>query len=260
MNPTPRADVQRFLSETRFDGYQAVPLPHGLTMPGNDCAARADHILADRVEGRTLLDVGTAYGAFPHAALRLGASAVTGVEPDAHRVAVAQRIAELNGGQVEVVAGGLDALAPDRRFDVVTCLRVLHHVVDPVTFVAGLAARARQLVILEFGLVDDPQYLREITGLGEIGARLASPLVRLLAARIPLAAVGGREYHRSWYFSRRAFHNLFVVHHPVFADVTFLPGSSSRRQAVALCYPHAEKTSEVFTPPNAKLLFNATAT
>ncbi len=84
--------------------------------------------------------------------------------------------------------------------------------------------------------------------------------MRLLAARIPLAAVAGREYRRSWYFSRQAFYNLFVVHHAVFADVTFLPGSSSRRQVLALCYPNAAKISEVFTPPKAKLLLRPIST
>ncbi len=244
MSLTPdREEVERFLASTKFSGYQAVPLPHGLQVPGKDMEARADYILGDRVQGRTMLEVGTYYGGFPEAALRRGATGAAGLEPDPERGAIAAEIARLNGERCEIIRGGLDDLPTERQFDVVLFLRVLHHVLDPIAVMQQLAAHTRELLIVEFSLTSDIQYLRPSRRLGartfgqQMRSRLTSWALRRFAGHLPLLAVGGEAYHRTWYLNPSAFENLFVTHHRLFSEVSFLPSSSDRAHAVALCRP-----------------------
>jgi SAM-dependent methyltransferase len=240
-------EIESFLASTKFSGYQSLPLPHGRRVPGKDMEARAEYILGDRVRDRTMLEVGTYYGAFPEAALRRGAKSATGLEPDPERGAIAAEIARLNGERYEIIQGGLDDLEAGTQFDVVLFLRVLHHVIDPIAVMKQLAALTRELLIVEFSLASDKQYMkpsRNRHGRASAAVRLrtafTSRALRWLAGDLPLCAVGGEAYHRTWYFNPSAFENLFVTHHGLFSEVSFLPSSSDRAHAVGLCRPRRD--------------------
>jgi SAM-dependent methyltransferase len=233
------ADVQSFLDTSKFSGYQSVPLPFGMRVPGKDRSKTADILLGDRVRGKSVLDVGTYYGFFPNDAVRRGATRAVGIEADPERFAIARRIAEFNGGY-EIRHARAEELALDERFDVVLFLNVIHHVKDPIEVMTRLAAHTRETMIVEFCLPDDPQYLDELyRGRSTLGRTLSTGVraaaMRLLGDQLPLMAVGNREYHRIFYFSRQAFTNLFVVHLGLFSHVEFLPPLSKRRRAVAVC-------------------------
>src|SRR5690348_6453200 len=90
-----RDEVEEFLAETEFTGYQHFPLPHGLAVPGVDRRERANQVFSMDVTGRSVLDVGTAYGVFPYEAIERGASRAVGLEPNPKTSAVAEKIATL---------------------------------------------------------------------------------------------------------------------------------------------------------------------
>jgi SAM-dependent methyltransferase len=237
-----REEVEAFLTATRFSGYQGMPLPHGLRVPGKDRSADARVILQGRVSDKTVLDIGTNYGAFPAEAVRLGAAGAVGIEPDPERCAIARRIAELNGSRYEIRNGMLEDLDPGEQFDVVTVINVLHHVLDPIAAMRRLAEITRESMIVEFCLPDDPEYLsllrhpeRPATRLEQKRAQLRSRALRIVARGLPMMAVANLEYHRTFYFSPEAFANLFVVHHKLFREVTFDRSPESRRHVVAVC-------------------------
>ena len=92
-----RDEVEEFLATTDFRGYQAMPLPYGLSVPGIDRRDRVDQVLQVDLAGKSVLDVGTNYGIVPCEATRRGAVRAVGLEPDPKLFPVAQRIAELNG-------------------------------------------------------------------------------------------------------------------------------------------------------------------
>ncbi len=54
--------VIRFLKCTPFSGYQSVPLPFGLMIPGTDRQPTANQVFSGGIVGKTVLDVGTHYG------------------------------------------------------------------------------------------------------------------------------------------------------------------------------------------------------
>lgn len=87
--------------------------------------------------GKRALDVGCGAGLLCEPLARLGA-AVTGIDAAAETIAAAAAHAALAGLAIDYRAGSVEGLA-GATFDLVTCLEVIEHVVDPAGFVAGLA-------------------------------------------------------------------------------------------------------------------------
>lgn len=87
--------------------------------------------------GRTALDVGCGAGLLAEPLARLGA-AVTGIDAAPENIAVAADHAAAGGLSIDYRAGGIEA-TKGARFDLVTCLEVIEHVIDRDAFVAGLA-------------------------------------------------------------------------------------------------------------------------
>ena len=238
----PRDEVERFLAETEFSGYQSVPLPYGLSVPGCDISRRVAQVLDMDLAGRSLLDVGTNYGAFPAGAIARGAARAVGLEASPDHFRVARRIAELNGDRWEVRPGRAEELDQSETFDVVLLLAVLHHVLDPVGVVQRLAAVCAETMVIEFCLPDDPEYLVHLYDQNLDAARPAwwrarvrSRLMRPLMGRLPLMAVGNLPYHRTFYFTPAAFDHLFRVHLGLFSAIRFAPTVSGQRRIVAHC-------------------------
>ncbi len=88
--------------------------------------------------GRTALDVGCGAGLLCEPLARLGA-AVTGIDAAPENVAAAEAHAAAGGLAIDYRAGSVAALGAGERFDLVTCLEVIEHVIDRETFVRGLA-------------------------------------------------------------------------------------------------------------------------
>jgi SAM-dependent methyltransferase len=237
-----RAEVERFVRDTKPTGYMAVPLPHDLTLPGDSRSRAVELVFSKGIAGKRLLDVGTYYGFYPGEAMRRGAKAAVGVEMDAERFAIARQIAALWGDSYQVQRGRAEELAFSEPFDVVLFLNVLHHVLDPIATIAGLARLSREWLVIEFCLPSDPALLNYVGGDSEqlstfakLRARLYSLWVRALPDSIPLMAVGPRAYHRTFYFTPAAFRNLFVAQHKLFESVEFHPGVTAPHRVVAFC-------------------------
>ena len=237
-----REEVERFLAETRFSGYQGVPLPHGLRVPGQDRSKRADQVFSMDLTGRSVLDVGTSYGVFPYEAISRGAASAVGLEPNPRSYAIAKRISELHGNRWEIRQERVEELGAEETFDVVLFLNVLHHVTDPVEAVRRLLRVCNETMVIEFCRPDDPEYLEHLSNPGtRVGpvrrwrARAKSVLLRPALNSIPAMAVANWEYHRTFYFSPAAFDNLFRLHLGFFEEITFAPSVTGTRRVVAHC-------------------------
>lgn len=247
--------VSQFLRDNQFTGYQRVPLPFGLAIPGNDRQPTADRVFSGGVIGKTVLDVGTYYGYFPYEAMRRGAARAVGVEPDVERYSVAHQVAGFHNDVYRVVHGSAEDLGGDEQFDLVLMLGLLHHLADPVSVVLAGSRLCRGHVVLEFCTPSDPAYL-EFLFAAPSGRRHRRPwpaygaslLLGLLCKRLPLLAVGNRPNHRVFYFSRDGFYNLFVTHHGAFEDIRFYRSPVSAHRVIAFCRVRSTDRSE--TAPN----------
>lgn len=200
------------------------------------------------ISGKSVLDVGTYYGYFPYEAMQRGAARAAGVEMDDTRFAIAHRVAELNGDRYQIHHGRAEDVGFSEPFDIVLFLNVIHHVTDPVLAVANLAKLTRGHMVIEFCTVAHPAYLSEVFSPGRddrpwtkrsvttrAKARVASMTLSALSKRLPLMAVGGEAYHRTFYFSKDAFVNMFQLHNNIFSRIEFV-GSSTANREVAYCY------------------------
>ena len=237
-----REEVERFLATTQFTGYQAVPLPHGLALPGSDPSERVEQVFRVPIEGRSFLDIGSYYGLFPYAAIQRGAARAVGLEPAEERFAIARRIAQLHGDRWEIRRQTVEELPADETFDVITFLNVLHHVLDPIEAVRRLVRICNEMLIVEFCLPDDPQMLVHLYGQDDQPgrrqrwlARARSFTLRYAAGRLPLMAVGDWPVHRTFYFTPQAFENLFRIHLGWFDSIRFEKSATGLRRRIAYC-------------------------
>jgi SAM-dependent methyltransferase len=236
-----RREIEEFLGSHRFERYQRIPLPHGLEIAGDDRTRAISMALRSGVARRSVLDVGTYYGLLPLQAVQQGARRVVALEPDSDRYEVARSVAAVYEGRWEVVHAPLEKFDTAEQFDVVTCMNVLHHVVDPLAFLrrlSGVTADDGELVV-EFRTVGDRSHFQELLGATGRGARarayIRSALLTAAAGSLPLMAVGDHEYDRVCYFSRGAFKNIVSTHLKLFDDVSFVASPSGGGRAIAYC-------------------------
>jgi ribosomal protein L11 methyltransferase len=95
--------------------------------------------------GETVLDVGTGSGILALAALRAGAARAVGFDTDPIALVNAVENRACNGLPAELYCGGLEALAPNARFDVGVANLLLHELTPCL---ARLAARTRRALVL----------------------------------------------------------------------------------------------------------------
>jgi SAM-dependent methyltransferase len=245
------ADVLRLIAASPRRGYQRIVLPDGRIIPGADRRRVADRILPESLDGRTVLDIGCDYGYFLHEALRRGASRAVGIERDAGTQAVAERIASLLNGDIEVRHGRFPEVSIDERFDYVLCLNVLHHASDPWAVMRSAAALCRGTLVVEFALPSGVQYWCDSSGLPESAFKQGSWMRRswyrlryeLYARTIdrfgrsrPLLGVGSVPDGKTFYFNQAAFRNAFVLQQPICTSVEFAPSPGRERERMlAFC-------------------------
>jgi len=93
------------------------------------------------LSGKTTLDVGCGAGLLCEPLARLG-GAVTGVDAAPENIDAAKAHAALSGLHINYHAGEIAAQGLG-QFDVVTCMEVIEHVMDPPAFVAELVRHLR---------------------------------------------------------------------------------------------------------------------
>jgi 2-polyprenyl-6-hydroxyphenyl methylase/3-demethylubiquinone-9 3-methyltransferase len=95
------------------------------------------------LEGLSILDIGCGAGLLSEPLSRLGAD-VTGLDPAAASIGVAQAHARATGAELTYRTGTVEDLARERaKFDVVLAMEVVEHVHDVAAFVARAASLVR---------------------------------------------------------------------------------------------------------------------
>ena len=209
------AEIRAFLEKERLR-YQRFELPFGLTTPGNDRSPTAERIFGGRVEGRTVLDIGSFLGFFCDEALKRGAKRAVGWELDANRVRQARTISSILGVEPEFHQVDIEEAPSDEQFDIVLCLNVLHHMRDPIATLDKLIRMTRETLVLEVASVGDHDRWK----LG-----ISRRQMRLLR-RAPVIGVGRGATSRDldtqkFFITQAALENLLEYHRNDFGRVTY---------------------------------------
>ena len=136
------AKTARTFDDRRFGG------PIGELLAGDQ--ARVLHSFVGRIDGRTILDVGTGTG---RAALIFarGGARVTGIDASEEMLAVARERAADQSVSIRFLKGDAHALDfGDRAFDVAVSLRVVMHAPKWQSVVSELCRVADRIVILDY--------------------------------------------------------------------------------------------------------------
>lgn len=155
-------DLRRRVDEIRW--FHTIDFGDGIASRGEDASLSKlpKFHLPDRLDGRTVLDIGAWDGFFSFEAERRGASRVVAVDPACWRAPAwgpdgwgTRRGFDLAhqalASQVETLDVDLDAISPATvgTFDVVLFLGVLYHLPDPWPMLARAASVATGTLILE---------------------------------------------------------------------------------------------------------------
>jgi SAM-dependent methyltransferase len=209
-----RAESLKFLEDEEL-AYQSITLPGGVVTPGYDRTYLYETIFGDDFSGKSFLDIGSYLGNFCIEALRRGAARSCGIETDISHFRRAQRIAELLSMKPVYINGNFEKLSlPAETFDVVTCLNVLHHLVDPISAIRKIMQLSKSQIILEVARPTWREVLKDrinplrLVGFGSPAIFLGRPKKR--------GYIAGRTYM----FTPQALRIIFNVHSNLFEPIS----------------------------------------
>lgn len=217
------AEIEGMLGEADFE-YQRVPLPYGLSTPGDDRSKTANLVLPSDLHGFSVLDVGSAYGALCFEAEQRGASEVLGVDVNRKRLAGAELIKEILNSNVIFEERDLLEHPLDRDFDYILLLNVIHHLNEPIAMIRALARRTRRTLTIEYPNFDDPRY----------PSRIPSDMKSALN-REPLMGVSSRDVDQTFLFTDAAIDRILRDHDSLVNRISFRPSMIPGRR-VAVCH------------------------
>jgi tRNA (mo5U34)-methyltransferase len=143
----------------QIDWYHRIELPGGVVTPGQRGPVGLSRLqLPESLSGKTVLDVGAWDGFYSFEAARRGAARVLATDSFVWQNRWTQAGFTLARSALE-----LDAIVDDRiidvmelspdavgeTFDVVLCLGVLYHLVNPIEALTRVASMCRELLVLE---------------------------------------------------------------------------------------------------------------
>lgn len=104
--------------------------------------------LFDAVDGKTVLDVGCAEGLISIECARRGARFTRGIEIVAGHVAIANTLHE--NRPCRFIRADANEWQPDREYDIVLLLAILHKLTNPTDACARFAGAAKELCVIRF--------------------------------------------------------------------------------------------------------------
>jgi len=207
--------------------YQDIDLGGGATTGGHRRTSMDRVLFGSDLTGLSLLDIGSSLGHFCLEALRHGAAAATGLETSPERLRHAREIAAVVDPRADYIEADFEEwAAPDKAFDVVLCLNVLHHLYDPIAAIRKIMAITCNRFYLEVA----PASLREIMKVANIATLLGGP-------RAPIMLLGDtrnstRAADRTFTFTKRAMAVIINGHSKAYEPIRFHPSSFKGRWIV----------------------------
>lgn len=122
-----KKDIKKIVDQFKFERYGRIELPHGMHTKGLNRSATRDLVFPERIDGKSVLDIGTAYGYLCFEAEKLGATHVVGLETKPQRIKRAELFKEVLESNVMFLQESIIDYELPETYDYVIILNVLHH-------------------------------------------------------------------------------------------------------------------------------------
>jgi len=219
-------EIDHILQTNHFE-YQQIALSPTRSTPGQDRSGTL-RLLDGDLTGKTVLDIGCAYGFFCFEAEQRHAARVVGTELKRHRFLGANIIKEIRGSNCEFYYQDIFKTPVQGKFDIVLFLNVIHHLREPMTALRIAAALAREKMIFEFPTLSDKKFLASLPEGASIDPSLPLIGVSLLG-----------EQGQTFLFSEDAVRRIFTEQNRYFQRLEFQPSPMGAERRVAICYKNA---------------------
>ncbi len=242
-----KEEILEFIETTSLSGYQNIPLPYNLEIPGKDHSPKINSVLSMELKGKSVLDIGCYYGLYSHEAKKRGAGRVVGIELNKQRAEIAQKITDLIGDGVEIIHGDILDVNLKTKFDVILFLSVLHHIKEPVAVMKRLASICSGVIVIEFCLPehrlrrkDHDRNPRGSDFQEKINDHFRSFILRILGEKAGVIVTGDRissdqEYDWTYFYNLTAFRTIFQVQNALFSDIRFEKSPQKQNRMLAFC-------------------------
>ncbi len=216
-------EVREILDHHDF-GYQKIDLPYNLSTAGKSRTSTLDKILERRLDNKSVLDIGCAYGYFCFEAEKRNAKEVVGTELKDERFIGANIIKEIIGSKVEFLKQDVVFDPIGRKFDIVLLLNVIHHLKYPMYALKVLSEMCKEKMIIEFPTVADTKFQSTLK-YGIKDKKLPLIGVSLLSRR-----------DQTFLFNDEAMRRILLDHDQLFRKVEFFESPFVKERRIAVCY------------------------
>ena len=226
-------EIESIVKANRFE-YQRMPLPlegvdsrstdsPGPATRGDDRSPMLKFLDAD-LTGKSILDVGCAYGFFCFEAEKRNALRVVGTEMKRHRFVGSNILKEIYGRTTHFLRQDIFSRPLDESFDIVLCFNVLHHLPEPIKALRLIAALCSETLIIEFPTLSDAKFQSTL------------PTGQSLDPSLPLLGVSSLpQADQTFLFSNEAIRRILMDHDGLVSSIDFHPSPTSRERSVAIC-------------------------
>lgn len=145
-----KEEIQATVSQFPRERYGRVNLPFGLHTKGVDRSPTRNAIMPKSLKGKSLLDVGSAFGYWCFEAEDLGAASVLGLEIKSGRLKRANLFRNLRKSKVVTFRNeNITKLDLKGEFDYILVLNVLHHLPNALKVLDFLGEKAKEKLVVE---------------------------------------------------------------------------------------------------------------
>jgi len=215
-------DIKQIINRNDFE-YQRIQLGNNLETEGYDRSPSLA-LLDNDLSGKTVLDIGCAYGFFCFEAEKRNAAKVVGTELKRHRFIGANIVKAVTGSSAEIRYQDIFSEPLNCTFDIVLLLNVLHHLKEPIHALRMIAKLCAEKLIIEFPTLADEKF----------NSTLTDPLTT--KASHPLIGVSLQgEIDQTFLFSPLSIERILQNHEQLFSSIEFIKSPMNSQRCVAIC-------------------------
>ncbi|OLT62941.1 class I SAM-dependent methyltransferase [Moorena bouillonii] len=193
-------------------------------------------VLDQDLKGKSVLDIGCAYGYFCFEAEKRNASRVVGTEVKHHRFLGCNILKEILGKRSVFLEQDIFTDPLKEKFDIVLLLNVIHQLKEPIKALRTISQLCNEKLIIEFPTLSDQRFKSTIS------SSIISALQNLLDrdrsdSSLPLIGVSlYSTKDQTFLFSKEALKRILLDHDKLFQKIEFKQSKISPESTIAICY------------------------